>query len=306
MKKKIKLFYLYENFLLGSEEKEVLNSLIEELNLAKLPIINLPEGLNKEKFPKVKPLVIFYKDKYFLNIDEKAYETLKGLHLLEFREEDFLFSVNEFIDFLKRKYKIEKNFKDVSEIKNWTYVEKREEEIFLMKHGFYSLYFLEKEFKKRIKIRRDYCFNILIVCTGNTCRSPMAKGILEEYLKNYPVFIYSAGTQALRNSPPSSYAQKALREIGIDISNHLSQQVNKKMVWQADLILCAEKNHIYYLETLYPEFKDKIFLIKGYPERNGEDLLDPIGLDYEVFLKVRDELIVALKKVEEDIKERFD
>ncbi|MEO0096917.1 MAG: low molecular weight protein arginine phosphatase [candidate division WOR-3 bacterium] len=305
MKKRIKLFQLYENFLLGSEEKEVLLNLIEELNLTKLPIINLLEKSDKEEILPIKPLIIFYKDKYFLNIDEKEYKTLRGLYLLEFREEDFLLTVKELIDFLKRKYKIEKNFKELFEIKNWTYVEKREEEIFLMKHGFYSLYFLEKELGKRIKIKKDYYFNILIVCTGNTCRSPMAKGILENYLKDYPVFIYSAGTQALKNSPPSSYAEKALREIGIDISNHRSQQVNKKMVWQADLILCAEKNHIYYLESLYPEFKDKIFLIKGYPERKGEDLLDPIGLDYDVFLKVRDELIGALKKVEKDIKERF-
>ncbi len=306
MKKKIKLFQLYENLLLGSEEEKVLLNLIEELNLAQLPIINLPKDSDKEELPQIKPLIIFYEDKYLLNIDEKEYKTLKGLYLLEFREEDFLLTPNELIDFLKRKYKIEKNFKDLSEIKNWTYIEKRKEEIFLMKRGFYSLYSLEKELKRKIKIRKDYCFNILIVCTGNTCRSPMAKGILENYLKDYPVFIYSAGTSALKNSPPSSYAEKALREIGIDITNHRSQQVDKKMVFQADLILCAEKNHVYYLETLYPECKDKVFLIKGYPKKNGEDLLDPIGLDYEVFLRVRDELLVALKKVERDIKERFD
>lgn len=306
MKKKIKLFFLYENLFLGSEEKEVLLNLIEELNLAKLPIINLPENSDKEEIPQVKPLIVFYKDKYFLNIDEKEYETLKGLYLLEFREEDFLLTFDELIDFLKRKYKIEKNFKDFFGIKNWTYIEKREEEIFLMKRGFYSLYFLEKELKRKIKIRKDYYFNILIVCTGNTCRSPMAKGILENFLKDYPVFIYSAGTSALKNSPPSSYAERALKEIGIDITNHRSQQVNKEMALKADLILCAERNHVYYLLTLCPECKDKTFLIKGYPEKNGEDLLDPIGLDYEVFLKVRDELIVALKKVEKDIKERFD
>ncbi|MCX7836676.1 MAG: low molecular weight protein arginine phosphatase [candidate division WOR-3 bacterium] len=304
MKKRIKLLQLYENLLLGGE-KEVLLNLIEELKLSNLPILILPEENNKKEFPKIKPLIIFYKNEYFLNIDEKEYENLKGLYFLEFREEDFLISLKELIDFLKRRYKIEKNFKELSKIKNWSYIEKRDDEVFYMKRGSYSLYFLEKELGKRIKIRKDNYFNILIVCTGNTCRSPMAKGILENYLKDYPVFIYSAGTSALRNSPPSSYAEKALKEIGIDISNHRSQQINEKMVWQADLILCAERNHIYYLETFYPEFKDKIFLIKGYPNKDGEDLLDPIGLDYDVYVRVREELKAALKKVAEDIKERF-
>lgn len=304
MKKRIKLFQLYENLLLGSE-KEVLLNLIEELDLSKLPIITFPEEDDKKEFPNIKPLIIFYKDKYFLNVNEKEYAGLKELYFLEFREEDFLISPKELIGFLKRKYKIEKNFKELSKIKNWTYVEKRDNQIFLIKRGCYSLYFLEKELEKRIKIGNNYCFNILIVCTGNTCRSPMAKGILESYLKDYPVFIYSAGTSALINSPPSSYAEKALKEMGIDISNHRSQQVDEKMVRQADLILCAEKNHLYYLETFYPEFKDKIFLIKGYPYKNGEDLLDPIGLDYDVYLRVRDELKVALEKVAKDIKERF-
>ncbi|MEO0112156.1 MAG: low molecular weight protein arginine phosphatase [candidate division WOR-3 bacterium] len=306
MKKEVKLIKLYENLLLGSKEKEVLLNLLAELNLTQLPILQVIKDNEQENFFPIKPLVIFYADEYFLNIDKKERETLKGLYFLEFREEDFLISANELINFLKKKYKVEKNFKDLSKIKNWTYIEKKEEEIFLMKRGYHSLYSLEKELKRKIKIKRDYWFNILIICTGNTCRSPMAKGILENYLKDYPVFIYSAGTTALKNSPPSSYAEKALKEIGIDISDHRSRQVDEKMVVQADLILCAEKNHIYYLETFYPEYKDKIFLIKGYPNKNGEDLLDPIGLDYDVYLRVRDELMIALKNVAEDIKERFD
>uniref|UniRef100_A0A7V5XZD9 Phosphotyrosine protein phosphatase I domain-containing protein n=1 Tax=candidate division WOR-3 bacterium TaxID=2052148 RepID=A0A7V5XZD9_UNCW3 len=301
--KKITLLKVEDNLLIGSEKEEDLQKLKRELNLNELPIITFKKE-PLEELKAASPLIIFYHNQYFFNLEKETVPLLKNYYFLEYREKDFLFSFSELVNFLKKRYRIEKNFKEPFKIKNWTHI-KIDNDIYLLKRGSLSLYTLEKKLKRRIKLSKDYWFNILVVCTGNTCRSPMAKGILETYLKDYPVFIYSAGIKALNNSPPSSYAEKALKEIGIDISGHLAKSISEEMVKEADLVLCAEKNHYYYLNSLFAEYEDKIFLIKGYPQKNGEDLFDPIGLDYDAFLKVRDELMVALKNVSEDIKERF-
>jgi len=302
--KKIILLKVKDNLLIGSEKEEDLQELEKELNLNDLPIITLTKE-PLEELKELEPLIILHRNQYFFNLSEKDTSLLERYYFLEYREKDFLLDFSELVNFLKKRYKVEKNFKEPFKIKNWTHIKIDNDIIYLLKRGSFSLYALETKLKRKIKISKDYWFNILVVCTGNTCRSPMAKGILETYLKDYPVFIYSAGTQALNNSPPSSYAEKALKEIGIDISGHLAKSVSEDMVKEADLILCAEKNHYYYLTALFPECEDKLFLIKGYPQKNGEDLFDPIGLDYNAFLKVRDELLVALKNVSEDIKERF-
>jgi protein-tyrosine phosphatase len=89
--------------------------------------------------------------------------------------------------------------------------------------------------------------HILIVCTGNICRSPMAEGLLKSMwpsrLNPQPV-INSAGTHAFNGLPAEPYAIHAVSEYGVDISSHRSRVIDAALIERADLILAMEQQHV--------------------------------------------------------------
>ncbi|UWG97194.1 low molecular weight protein arginine phosphatase [Dehalobacter sp. DCM] len=98
---------------------------------------------------------------------------------------------------------------------------------------------------------------ILFVCTGNTCRSPMALGLARLY---FPVEheLASAGIHAYTGDAVSRHASEALKEKGIDISRHRATQLIRDSVEHADLILTMTHAQQDLLTEAYPEFQDKI------------------------------------------------
>ncbi|MCM1565912.1 MAG: low molecular weight protein arginine phosphatase [Dehalobacter sp. 4CP] len=98
---------------------------------------------------------------------------------------------------------------------------------------------------------------ILFVCTGNTCRSPMAEGLARLYFpEGYELF--SAGIQALDGDPISPYAGEILQEKGIDSQRHRAVRLQKDTLAAADLILTMTKAQKKVLSGIYPEYQDKI------------------------------------------------
>ena len=78
--------------------------------------------------------------------------------------------------------------------------------------------------------------NILLVCTGNTCRSSMAEGMLKYILQDYTyhdVNVKSAGTSVFMSQPANEKAVTIMEEVGIDISRHKSQPLNDTLISQA-------------------------------------------------------------------------
>src|SRR3990170_6706323 len=111
-------------------------------------------------------------------------------------------------------------------------------------------------------------YKILLVCTGNTCRSPMAEGILKQMLKEKNITHFelnSAGAGALVGAPATALAIETTKIFNIDISNHKAQKVNQTMLLEADLILVMAPEHYYYIQQLDPNLSPKIHLLKAFP-----------------------------------------
>lgn len=131
-------------------------------------------------------------------------------------------------------------------------------------------------------------FKILLVCTGNTCRSAMAEGLLKKLIENLDlqnVVVSSAGTDALTGRPATVFAIEAAKARGVDISKHISRKLNEKMLEQADIVLAMEQEHLGRIKKISRNSAKKIYLLKSFPEnkeRKGDfDIHDPIGKDLE-------------------------
>jgi protein-tyrosine-phosphatase len=149
--------------------------------------------------------------------------------------------------------------------------------------------------------------DILVVCSGNICRSPMAAAYLRAELVNAGVrgvIVHSAGTIAAAGNPASPEAIEAAEEHDLDISYHRSTPLTRELVRRADLILAMEKDHVEAIRALEPSAADKSFVLSEWldePQR-GADIPDPYGMAFPfyelVFARLRqaiDRLVVKLK-----------
>ncbi|MFO0975565.1 MAG: low molecular weight protein arginine phosphatase [Planctomycetaceae bacterium] len=125
---------------------------------------------------------------------------------------------------------------------------------------------------------------VLFVCTGNTCRSPMAEmlfrrlaaeklGCRDWELRERGIDVFSAGIAAYDSCPASPEAVQVMKECGIDMSEHLSQQVTSNMLEQSSLVLALTERHRRALVEARPDLSERIVLLS----RAGEDIQDPIG-----------------------------
>lgn len=112
--------------------------------------------------------------------------------------------------------------------------------------------------------------NILFVCTGNTCRSPMAEAILRTRKPDW--HIRSAGLYANPGEPSSKGTAAVLDEKGITHEHHSSQVTEELLQW-ADAVLTMTASHKQLIDIHFPQFQDKVRLLK---EADG-DVADPFG-----------------------------
>ncbi len=135
---------------------------------------------------------------------------------------------------------------------------------------------------------------VLFVCTGNVCRSPMAEGIFRHAVQGRGSYrVLSAGLGALDGQPPSGYAIRAAKELGIDISSQRSRMLTPELVAQADYIFGMTHSHVDTVTLLYPQAAEKTFLLREFDETLDtfeKDISDPIGGSYEVYVNCRDQI----------------
>jgi len=129
---------------------------------------------------------------------------------------------------------------------------------------------------------------VMMVCSGNTCRSPMAEGLLKKIWKDmgepYPLRVISRGTSAMAGFPASSEAVSVMKKRGIDISSHISWPVVEKDLDEADLVITMTNAHKEMLLSRFPKYSKKIYtLSEMVPQKIKGDVADPIGLGEEVY-----------------------
>ncbi|MHC4763122.1 MAG: L-threonylcarbamoyladenylate synthase [Planctomycetota bacterium] len=149
----------------------------------------------------------------------------------------------------------------------------------ILRAGVYSKTTLEE--KSKVKF--------LFVCTGNTCRSPMAEGMFRKYLaekldcsidlleeKGYKV--HSAGTMRMAGVPASAESVAACTAKGVDITGHESQPLSTQLIEESDFIFVMTKAHRQYVLALSDEAGGKCQLLAG-----EKEVADPIGQSQKVY-----------------------
>lgn len=150
--------------------------------------------------------------------------------------------------------------------------------------------------------------NILFVCTGNTCRSSMAEGILKFLLKENNIEninVSSAGLSAFEGQRANEKAIDVLINKGIDIKTHRSRQLTEEIIKTSDLILTMTGSHKKLITNTLPEYSHKIYTLKEYAlkvnsestENTNIDIDDPYGMDMKTYEETSNEITEQLIKI---------
>lgn len=144
--------------------------------------------------------------------------------------------------------------------------------------------------------------NILFVCTGNTCRSPMAQGLMDKIAKEKGGYLKakSAGIFAFDGQRVTREAVEALKEEGIDISDHRANIIHRDLLEEADLILTMTVSHKHALLSKFRFAEGKVYTLKEYAYSKEDDIQDPYGRGLEAYRIARDEIKAALIKAIDD------
>ncbi len=149
---------------------------------------------------------------------------------------------------------------------------------------------------------------IVFVCTGNTCRSPLAEalcrkllaqqlGCTPEELPQRGFIVLSAGLAAMMGGRAAAEAVEVAQEYGIDLSQHSSRPLTQRLVAQADYVIGMTRSHLLALASHYGSAGTTFRLLST----EGQDLPDPIGCERQVYHQCAEQIMHNLQKLLPDL-----